>query len=152
MKQYILDRLGQRYQLIIHEDSNEFFSVELRRKGEWVGKLEADFRFPNLMMIEDIEIRNDFERTDSFMASIMQPKDKKCYRGQGLGTALLKLAIDAGKKKNLKRICGSIVRKDVDRTPDLIEFYERRGFKRISSYPGCLANALAYICMDLSSI
>jgi GNAT superfamily N-acetyltransferase len=149
MKQYILDRLGQRYKLIIHEDSNEFFSVELRLKGEWVGKLEADFRFPNLMIIEDIEIRNDFERTDSFMASIVQPKDKKCYRSQGLGTALLKLAVDTGKKKNLKRICGSIMRKDIDRIPNLIEFYERRGFKRISSYPGCLANALVCICMEL---
>ncbi|WP_324664290.1 GNAT family N-acetyltransferase [Dehalococcoides mccartyi] len=126
--------------------------MELRRKGEWVGKLEADFNFPDLMVIEDIEIRNDFQSTDSFMASIMQPKEKRCYRGQGLGTVLLKLAIGTGKKKNLKRICGSIVRKDVDRTPDLIEFYERHGFKKISSYPSCLADAIAYICLDLSSI
>jgi hypothetical protein len=83
MKKFISDRSGQKYQLIVNEDSDECFSVELRRNGERVGKVEAKFDLPDNMVIEDIEIRNDFDQSDSVMMSIMKPARQINYRGKG---------------------------------------------------------------------
>jgi hypothetical protein len=149
MKQFISDRYGQRYRLIIHEDSDDCFSAELRRKGERIGKVEARFNLPDSMVIEDIEIRNDFDQSDSMIMSIMQPVERMNYRRKGLGTALLGLAIESGGRHRVKWIYGSIVQKDISKTPGLLEFYEKRGFKRVNQYPDCLANALVCIGMEL---
>lgn len=149
MKQFISDRYSQRYQLIINEDSDDCFSAELKRKGERIGKVKARFNLPDSMVIEDIEIRNDFDQSDSVMMSIIQPVERMNYRRKGLGTALLGLAIESGRRHRVKRIYGSIVQKDIDKTPGLVEFYEKQGFKRVKQYTGCLANALVCIRMDL---
>lgn len=149
MRKYILDRYGKRYQLIIHEDSNNFFSAELKRKGEWIGKIEARFNLPDIMVIEDIEIRNDFNRQESFIKFKIQPSKMKCYRHKHLGIKLLNLAIGNGKEKNVKQICGSIVQKDINKTPNLVNFYKKSGFKEVQRYPDCLANAVVYVCLDL---
>jgi len=149
MKRFICDRYGQEYQLVVHEDSDDFFSAELRYRGEWIGKIECKFDLPDIMVVEDLEIRNDSDSEPAFHR--MRAKSNPInYRGRGLGTALLGLAVTSAKGKGVKHIYGSIVQKDINKTPNIVEFYERRGFKKVAHYPGCLANAVAYICMVLS--
>jgi len=86
------------------------------------------------MIVQDLVIRRDSERN---------------YRKRGLGTSLLNLAINRAKTKGKKHVYGSIVQVGIVKTPDLIQFYEKRGFVKCANYPGCLPNAVAYLCMDI---
>lgn len=155
MKESINDRYGQKYQILVRENSDNSFIVELRHKGEWVGMVKCMFYLPDTMVLEDIEIRDDSEPPQNIVERILQgtarPKgDTKSYRRGGLGTALLELAIDVAKKKRLKCIYGSVAQKDIGRTPNLVEWYEKRGFKKSNPYYNCIPNAAAYICMELN--
>ena len=154
MKKFISDTYGQEYRIIVHENSDDFFDAELRYEKEWVGKVVCSFRLQDAMVVEDIKIRDDSDPPESgielILRSTARPESNtRSYRRRGLGTALLKSVIDLAKKKRLKHIYGSIKQKDITITPDLVKYYEKRGFKKGSPYPNCIPNAVAYMYMDL---
>ncbi len=154
MKKFITDRYGQKYGILVMENSNDFFIAELRHKGEWVGTVKCTFYLSDVMVLEDIEIRNDSDPPESMVEQVLRGAsslngETKNYRQRGLGTALLELAINVAKKKRLKYIYGSVVQKDIDRTPNLVEWYERHGFKKSSPYYNCIPSVAEYICIEL---
>jgi GNAT superfamily N-acetyltransferase len=155
MRRYVKDSYGQKYQIRVLEDSNDFFHVELRQGGQYVGEAKCLVRVPDTMELTDIRIRDDSDPPESTIERIMKiaaesKSNMKSYRRRGIGTALLQLVIDHVRERQLSRICGSIVEKDIERTPNLIEWYEKRGFKKGGPYPGCINKAVAWIQLELS--
>lgn len=155
MKTFVTDNHGRRYQIKILENSDHFFIVEVRHQGEYVGIAKCALSLPDTMELSDIKIRDDSDPPENIIDHMMKSipsskRDAKSYRHIGLGTALLKLVVDHAREKQVKRVFGSIVKKDIDRTPDLIAWYEKRGFRRCNPYPSCVAEAVAWICLDLS--
>jgi ribosomal protein S18 acetylase RimI-like enzyme len=164
MRKYITDDSGLRYYLKVIEDSDDSFYVDLLRKGDWAGYAEYQ-RYPlNKEIVEaNIYIRDDADPSvrspDYPNLSIWLKKnitvteisrDNKTYRHQGLGTKLLNLLIEHTIERKVQRLYGSVVKADIDKTPRLIQWYEKHGFQRCISYPGCIADAAAYIFIDLT--
>lgn len=167
MRKYITDDSGLRYYLELVEDSGDSFHVEIRRKGDWVGYANYQ-RYPMNTEITEVEIyirddsdpprRNslfsDFTNLPTWIkksATITElKKDSKDYRHRGLGTKLLNLLIEHAKERKVHRLYGSVMQDDIEKTPRLVEWYERHGFQRCSQYQGCIANTAVWIFMDLT--
>lgn len=154
MKQFVTDTRGQRYLLTVLDDSDDLFWVRLSRKGDWVGEAKCPMPLPNTMANGDIHIRDDSDPPRSYTENWLRGdwksrKSMKCYRHIGLGTKLLKLVIQHARMKLVKYIYGSITQEDINRTPRLLQWYEKHGFKKCGSYPGCIKDAFAWICMEL---
>lgn len=158
MKRFITDIYGQKYYIKVLENSADLFHVELRHRGEYVGEVKCILRPPDMMELSEIHIRDDSDSLDpgaSIIESIMKSQAKskdemRNYREKGLGTALLELVIDHAREKQLRHIYGTIVEKDIIRTPNLVEWYKKRGFKKGSPYPGCIEKAVAWIYLELN--
>lgn len=54
--------------------------------------------------------------------------NKPNYRNKGLGSAMLKYAIEQAKIMKVNSIVGNISGEDLEKTPYLIEFYQKHGF------------------------
>jgi hypothetical protein len=121
---------------------------------------EASWKFlsPDLMEIDDINVRNDSEppdSSDSVMELLMKssfqktPKDAKNFREQGLGSKILELLVELARENNIKTVCGSIVAKDLKKNGDLIKWYEKRGFIQGLGYEGCIGNADTWVYFNV---
>lgn len=154
MKRFITDNYGQEYRVNVLEDSDDLFHVELRQRRDYVGEAKCILR-KDMMELSDMRIRDDTGPPESIIEHIMKNSvkskvDTRSYRCRGLGTALLKFLIAYARKKQLKSIFGSIVQKDIVKTPNLVSWYEKRGFKKGSPYPGCIKGAVAWIHLELN--
>jgi ribosomal protein S18 acetylase RimI-like enzyme len=164
MRKYITDNSGLRYYLKVIDDSDDSFYIDLLRKGDRVGYATYQ-RYPlNKEIVEaHIHIRDDADphtrnpdysnfpiwlKKNTTVTEIN--RDNKNYRHQGLGTKLLSLLIEHATERKVQRLYGSVMKADIDKTPRLVEWYEKHGFQRCSSYPGCIAGAAAYIFIDLT--
>ena len=154
MKRFITDNYGQKYRVNVLENSNDLFHTELRQRTDYVGEAKCMLR-QDTMELSDIRIRDDADPPESTIEYIVKSAaksktDTRSYRRRGLGTALLEFVVAYARKKQLKRICGSIVQKDIVRTPNLVGWYEKRGFKKGPPYPGCIREAVAWIHLELN--
>jgi GNAT superfamily N-acetyltransferase len=158
MKRFIRDRDGEKYSLKAVKHPDGTIHLELTYRGDWVGLVKWTLHPPDIMVVEDICIRDDSEPHipgESIVEhSIKQARLKgeiKNYRRRGLGTELLKLLLDLARENKVKQVRGSIIKLDAIKTPNLIEWYEKRGFRRGPSYPGCIGKdkAIAWIYLDL---
>lgn len=154
MKKSITDKYGQEYQVSLVKISDHLYRMKIKQQKEYVGEAKFLLRMPDIMILGDIQIRNDFDLPESVIEEIMQRGRKRCehknYRERGLGTALLEEVITFGRQTGLKRIYGSAMKKDIIRTPHLLEWYGRHGFSRCDPYPNCIAGAEAWICKELN--
>jgi len=150
----IPDDLGQTYQLSLEKMSKDIYYIWVSQQKEHVCKLELKLHMPDTLIWGEIKIRNDFEPCEKiiveFMRSGIKQRDKKNYRGRGLGTALLKEVIAIARHTGFKRIYGSVMRDDITRIPYLLEWYQRHGFSMCEPYPGCIDSAAAWICIELN--
>lgn len=137
MNRFIRDTFGQKYPLIVNEDSADLFYVEVKDKGERIGRAACSFKLTQSMIIEDLIIRDDSDEKPKFFMPRGKSKLKN-YRHRGLGTELLNIIVDHARRNSIRHIYGSIVQEDIDRTPSLVEFYKKRGFRRCDPYPGLL--------------
>jgi len=164
MRKYITDDSGLRYYLKVIKDSDDSFHVSLLCKGDWVGYAGYQ-RYPlNEEIVEaNIYIRDDADpptrSPDHSNIPLLLKKQitvteiyrgNKTYRRQGLGTKLLNLLIEHATERKVQRLYGSVMKVDIDKTPRLVEWYEKHGFQRCSSYQGCVPGAAAYIFVDLT--
>lgn len=150
----IPDESGQTYQLSLKKMPKNAYYIWVRQQKECVGKLELKLQMPDTLIWCEIKIRNDFEPCEKFIVEFMRSgikqRDKKNYRGRGLGTALLKEVVAIARHTGFKRIYGSVMGDDITRTPNLLKWYRRHGFSMCAPYPGCINSAAAWICMELN--
>jgi hypothetical protein len=79
----------------------------------------------------------------------MLPGTPKTYRGNGLGTALLKQVMATAQDLGIHTIYGSVTQADLDTTPYLLDWYKRQGFQVEKPTGEGLKNAVAQIRIDL---
>lgn len=156
MKRFIRDRCGEKYQIKVVKNPDDTVHWEVKYKGDHVGIAKWSFKTPDIMIINDICIRDDSDTTDLSIVDRLikeQARSKgeiKNYRHKCLGTELLKSLLDLARENKVKQVCGSIIKIDIIRTPNLIEWYEKRGFRKGPPYPGCIKEkAIAWIYLDL---
>jgi GNAT superfamily N-acetyltransferase len=105
------------------------------------------------MNLNEVYVRDDSYPLDGSICPATHPIGRgSCagsYRNKGIGTELLKLAVNCARKRRLKFICASVTKEDISKTPYLLEWYERRGFKKSGRYKGCIPDAVAWVCMQL---
>ena len=171
MSDYIFDRFRQRYDIEIQEDSDQAYYIKVKNGEEYVGQMLCSFHDAGVMILEDLFIRNDPDTPESWgVDRKMRPaypifedsqipsrtfsgrysnKTEMNYRNRGLGSALLKLMLDLAKRKGMRTVFGSIVRKDILRNPHLIRWYLNRGFNVTAQFEGCISDAETYIHFEV---
>lgn len=155
MKRFVPDKSGQKYRIKVNKYPYHFLIYELYEligQHECVGCIRWQLISPKQMNIGDIHIRNDRDPPDGPVCpgycSIEPEAARKNYRGKGLGTELLKLAIDYAREKRVKFICGSVTKEDNSKTRFILEWYERHGAK-VVRYQGHNPDPVASICWEL---
>lgn len=156
MRRFIKDRCGEKYPLKAVKHPDGTIHLELTYRGDYVGLVKWTLRPPAIMEVNDLQIRDDSEppiQEESIMERLIKQArlkgEIKNYRRKGLGTELLKLLLDLARENRVKQVRGSIVKLDTIRTLNLIEWYEKRGFRKGPPYPGCIKTAIAWIYLDL---
>jgi len=156
MKRFLTDSFGHRYKIEVVKNPDDTIHWEVRYKSDYVGLAKWTMLQTDVMELNDILIRDDSDTVDlSIIERIMNERGKrkgttKNYRRKGLGTELLKSLVKFARENNVKQICGSIVRTDIIRTPNLIEWYKERGFREGPPYRGCIKEAITWIYLDLN--
>jgi GNAT superfamily N-acetyltransferase len=156
MKRFIKDRDGEKYPLKAVKHPDGTIHLELTYRGDYVGLVKWTLHPSDIMEVNDLHIRDDSEPPipgESVMERLIKQArlegEIKNYRRKGLGTELLKSLLVIARENQVKQVRGSIIKLDIIRTPNLIEWYEKRGFRKGPSYPGCSKNAIAWIYLDL---
>ncbi len=172
MTEYVYDRYRQRYAVEVQEDSDKSYYIKIKDGDEYVGQLFCSFCPDDVMILEDLFIRNDIETPetwgtdrklrpvspelqddlltgDIFKGRWHSVNKEMNYRNRGLGSALLKLTIDLARDNKIKTVFGSIVKKDVLRNSHLIRWYINRGFNITDRFKGCIPDAVTYIRFDM---
>jgi hypothetical protein len=168
MDEYLSDRVGQRYEIEVLDDNDQSFYIKIKNGDAYIGQLLCSFRPGNIMILDDLFIRNDIEPVENwgtdrknrpgiydFPVDIMPGDRHKIrwesgpveidYRNRGLGSALLELVKKVAKERKIETIYGSIVKKDLMRNRGLIRWYWNRGFNLTGPFEGCIKEAEAYI-------
>ena len=172
MPEYIYDRYRQRYAVEVQEGSDKSYYVKIKDGDEYVGQLLCSFCPDDVMILEDLFIRNDAEppdtwgtdrklrpislelQDDSSAGGIFKPRwhsvnTEMNYRNRGLGSALLKLMTNLARDNRIKTVFGSIVKKDILRNPRLVRWYMNRGFNITNQFKGCIPDAVTHIRFEL---
>jgi GNAT superfamily N-acetyltransferase len=176
MAEYIFDRFRQRYQIEVQEDSDQTYYIKMKDGADYAGQLLCSYHENGVMILEDLFIRNDFERDgdwavdrklrpeipmfednmvpgDPVQPGRRHPRETdKNYRNKGLGSALLRIMTALALRRGMTTIFGSIVKMDLARNPNLIRWYLNRAFTLTDPFPGCIPGARAYIRFNVPSV
>ncbi|GAC1450173.1 MAG: hypothetical protein NVS2B14_19840 [Chamaesiphon sp.] len=131
-KRFIFDKKGRPYQLQVYDDG-EILIAKLLFQGDEVGRIQCVFRPSGEMLIADLIIDSELVHSPENLwvrlrRIVFKPKPVN-YRRRGLGSHLLKFAIDRAHKKGTTRICGVLKQEDVANTPNLASWYRKQGFQ-----------------------
>ena len=85
-------------------------SLCICRRGGALGHAEVKWIGPDEAILEDLIVATP-------------------YRGWGLGTILLHCVIDLAQRQGFQCLTGRVIRKDAERNPRLLEWYQQRGFR-----------------------
>jgi len=127
---FLTDWEGRRYAVQVVEDSAQSFEVNLTFGGRYVGRAVSTSRSRYEVEFSDVEL---------------EPP----YRRKGLGTKLVKLVITRLRERGVRHIYGSVPRSALEEFPEIVQWYERLGFKNGERYPVAVPGAVAYLHLDL---
>jgi hypothetical protein len=172
MQKSIIDRYNHPYVIEIQDDSEEAFYLKVKDGETYVGQMLCSFWPDNVMVLEDLFIRNDVDapgfcgpgrkigaisaecQSDPMSRSQAQTRWKSGnltlnYRNRGLGSALLILLRELATKRRIKTIFGSLISNDILHNPHLLQWYVHRGFTVTGRFPGCIDDAETYIRLEV---
>jgi GNAT superfamily N-acetyltransferase len=173
MAGYIFDRYNRRYDIEVQEDSGTSFYIKLKDGDKYVGQLLCSFHPGSMMILEDLFIRNDNDAPEDlgpgrklgkvagefqfdFMGGSEPLNSQRAadvitnYRNRGLGRALIVLVFDLARKRQVKTIVGSIIKKDIVRNHHLLKWYINRGFEETGPFKGCIPDAVTWVRFDVA--
>jgi GNAT superfamily N-acetyltransferase len=107
--------------------------VEAFWRGSRVGYAWCE-KNANRLHISDFNVESEFPCPARGIEAFLFPSRRnrtKNFRKQGLGSTILQRVIDECTKEGLSEIWGGVVQLDLDATPQLLEWYARRGFEII---------------------
>lgn len=155
----VLDNQGRKYQLKIDhiydkEQKSQaiyFFLVRDKREVE-VGKAYCIFNDSKSLLLAEILINDnlDFESIQDKLFKLTHWFEPTDYRRKGLGTYLLKSIIKLAKTQGIKEIYGSLTEQDIEANPNLINWYQKYGFKLEAPTSEEVKTAKYRICLYLN--
>jgi hypothetical protein len=143
----VFDKDGQRYRIVLKVAGNVVL-LELCRGSRPIGYARCLLEGPSLQL-SDLTIKEFALGGLAGMLRRMLPGTPKTYRGNGLGTALLKQVMATAQDLGIHTIYGSVTQADLDTTPYLLDWYKRQGFQVEKPTGEGLKNAVAQIRIDL---
>lgn len=165
---FLVDEEHRRFAIEVVCDDRREYHVRLKRKGYYVGHARCPYLGRDTWTEGDLFITDGSVDTLELLArdssnliidandpcrfSLSQSAQKQKgidYRHHGLGSELLKFVIEQARNLGIRHIYGSIVQRDIDQTPNLLEWYQRHGFVLCQDSPRGLANAVAHVHLDL---
>lgn len=134
----IFDNEGRKYYLKINHFYDNKYKAEAiyihiircKRIVE-VGRAYCIFESLEDMLLADIIISHEvkFESLIDKLFKLRHRNEPTNYQKKQLGSYLLSYIIDLAKTKGIKKIYGSLTHQDIDANPNLINWYQKRGFK-----------------------
>jgi GNAT superfamily N-acetyltransferase len=149
----IQDKNGKHYNLRMINEDNRGYHLSVTQDHYRVGEIKCNIQDSGVMNIGDIEIYDNIARSKPGILwfipwKVWKRLTKKNFRGRGLGSLLLELAINYARRRGLRQIRGFVVRKDLAATPWLLDWYSRYGFQIIPNDNHEPSNAVAWIIRD----
>jgi GNAT superfamily N-acetyltransferase len=95
--------------------------------------------------IQDLHVydslRPPWSITDPIRVLLRLPRPAVNFRGNGIGTVLITRIIEEARKEQIQEIWGSVKQDDVNATPGLLDWYQRRGFMILEPDAECLKDS-----------
>ncbi len=128
IEQLVRDKQSRQYQMKgDYDNESKFLFVKLQYQKQEVGRLQCSLEYPpGEMKIDDLIISDDVVEIPRWRKVFkLKPRN---YRNKGLGTHLLKFALDFARQKGMRRIYGCLTYEGIATTPGLINCYKKHGF------------------------
>lgn len=149
--QIICDKFGREYQQITC-NSDKLLLVRLLSQDDEVGKIQCVYHLPEMLLgdliVDDAVVHLSDKGYLKLWQTAFKPKPVN-YRQRGLGTHLLKFAIERAREKGVKLIYGSLTEEDVAATLNLANWYRLQGFELSAPTAEDVSSAVARISMKL---
>ena len=149
----VTDKQGNKYHLHI-ERVHHGVMFRLEDEGGRIGYANITLEGRAWWKLEDIQLSDDvpilqhplIQRIRTWLHR--EPKTQS-YRGRRLGTILLQSVIDEARKHHIRQIHGSTTADDRQKTPHLMAWYAKNGFREIRSKPGASSDSRVEVQIDL---
>jgi hypothetical protein len=133
----IIDKNGESYQIAISEEGiGPSFDLRFQAKNiqqSFIGRVKFVWEDVTTLRLADIYLKDNaiviYRRTGLFWWLKKVRREPKNFQRIGLGTALLKYALDYVKQIGVKRVVGKIKAVDYPKNPNLPRWYTSLGFK-----------------------
>ncbi|MBD1896201.1 GNAT family N-acetyltransferase [Coleofasciculus sp. FACHB-129] len=137
IEQLVKDKQGRQYQMKgDYDNESGLLVVKLQYQNQEVGRLQCLLEYPpGEMKIGDLIISDDDDVVEIPRWRKVFKLKPRNYRNKGLGTYLLKFALDFARQKGMTHIYGCLTHKDIATTPGLINWYKKHGFELESPAP-----------------
>jgi GNAT superfamily N-acetyltransferase len=151
MIRFIYDDNKEKYRLSWYVFDDGSFQVTVKHNSDYAGEAVVNVDEKGNLIVEDIRIRDDNDKCSksTVLEEILSTANKLSFRGLGLGREVLKWIIDYSRQNNYKHIFGSIVQTDLTKSPFLVNFYKKYGFKDCAPYEHHIPGAKLYLVLDL---
>lgn len=113
-----------------------------------VGKLTALMQQESVVLLSDVVVENDVVTLRIPFRRLFTKRWPRIgmtsFRGHGIGTSMVEHFLDWCRTNGKNEAYGTVVQKDLDETPGLLDWYQRHGFEIRTPDDRCLGNA---VCM-----
>jgi len=132
----IFDKDGEAYQIAIEETSiGPSFRLQFQdhqKQQCFIGFANFIWNDTTTLLLADIRLNEDgiivYRRTGLFWRFKQARREPKNFQRIGLGTPLLKYALETVKQRGGKRVVGKIKQRDFEKNPNLPKWYADMGF------------------------
>ncbi|MDJ0703767.1 MAG: GNAT family N-acetyltransferase [Leptolyngbyaceae cyanobacterium MO_188.B28] len=134
MSQQIFDKKGRRYLSTIVEVDSQLL-INLYNQHMVVGQVRCIRESSAALMLKDIAIANEVNLAPmniwfKILHKIPGWRSKPInYRRQGLGSALIRRLIQYARENGIEFLHGEVFRPDLENNPNLLQWYQKRGFE-----------------------
>ena len=149
----VTDKQGSKYHLSITRVARSVIFTLESDEGR-IGYANINVEGRSRWQLADVQIRDDVQiRLHPLVQKIrtwlhLKPKTQS-YRGRRLGLILLQSVIAEARKHHISQIHGSVTADDRQKTPHLMAWYAKNGFREIRSKPGASSDSRVEVQIDL---
>ena len=131
----IFDKYGEAYQIAVSDDLGPSFHIRFQNPNiqpGFIGNANFLWEDEETLLLADIRLNDKaiivYRRTGLFWRFRKVRREEKNFQHIGLGTALLKNALEYVKQMGIKKVVGKIKRHDFEKNPNLPRWYAGMGF------------------------
>lgn len=126
---YIQDKQKNQYSVSLEESETWLFALVIWKRT-LVGRISCVISESNDLEIGDIIIFEDpLLPKNGFFSRHPFQRPHRNFRNLGLGTAMLHFVVEQAQKMKVKGISGFVTQEDAQKTPYLLNWYQKNGFE-----------------------